>query len=85
MTGEKHGYEIRVKGQLAGYWAEWFEGWTIVQEADETVLTAPSADHVALHGALDKIRDLVLTLVSVRQMDIEPRERNIPKGENHQE
>ncbi len=68
--GEKHSYEIRVKNHLDDSWADWFDGWTITNiEDDETILACPDADHAALHGVLDKVRDLNLTLISVRQVD----------------
>ena len=58
-------YEIRVEGHLTADWSDWFAGLTVRQEADgETVLYGP-LDQAALHGALAKVRDLGLTLVSV--------------------
>ena len=60
------GYEIRVKDHLETYWFAWFEGWSINNlENGEVLLSRPSVDQSALHGALNKIRDLNLTLLSV--------------------
>lgn len=63
-------YEIRVKGHLNNRWAEWFEGLTIIREANgETVLSGPVVDQAALHGLLRRVRDLGLPLLSVNQVD----------------
>jgi hypothetical protein len=54
-------------------WAGWFEGLSIRQEFDKeserpiTVLYGPIPDQPALHGALNKIRDLNLTLISIKK------------------
>jgi hypothetical protein len=63
---------MRVKGNLDAKWSNWFDGLTITPQADdETLLTGPVADQAALHGLLDKIRDLGLPLLSVKRIDIE--------------
>lgn len=63
-------YEIRVEGLIDSCWAEWFGGMSIryVDEA-ETVLTGELQDQTALHGVLQRIRDLGLNLISVRRVD----------------
>jgi hypothetical protein len=61
-------YEIRVDTMLDGFWSEWFEGLRIESEADETVLSGTLADQSALHGVLEKLRDLGLSVVSVRRL-----------------
>jgi hypothetical protein len=59
-------YEIRVKDHLDTCWQDWFEGWEITNLEDgEVLLTSTTADQSALHGTLNKIRDLNLTLLSV--------------------
>lgn len=66
------GYQIKFKGHLTSDWCEWFEGWTLNNlETGEVLLTNPSVDQSALHGALNKIRDLNLTLISVVQIKAE--------------
>ena len=66
MLTESVTYQIRVKGHLERDWAEWFEGLTISWEKlDETLLSGQIADQAALHGILNKIRDLGLPLLSV--------------------
>jgi hypothetical protein len=63
-------YEIRLKGHLDDRWAGWFEGLTITREDnDDTLLTGPVADQAALHGLLKKVRDLNMSLISVRQVE----------------
>jgi hypothetical protein len=59
-------YEIRVKGHLESDWAGWFEGLTITnQENGAAVLSGILPDQVALHGVLNRIRNLGLTLISL--------------------
>jgi hypothetical protein len=61
--------EIRVNGRLEPRWSGWFDGLTITADEDgTTVLRGPVADQAALHGVLQKIRDLGLTLLSVVPM-----------------
>ena len=62
-------YEIRVKGHLGTRWAAWFDGLTITHSSDgTTVIHGPVADQAALHGLLQKIRDLGLPLISVNHV-----------------
>jgi len=63
------GYQIKIKDHLTSDWCEWFEGWTLNNlDNGEVLLTNPAVDQSALHGALNKIRDLNLTLISVAQI-----------------
>lgn len=69
-TAQPGFYEIRVKGHLASRWSEWFAGLTMVHtESGETILSGPIEDQAALHGILDRVRDLNLTLISVNRME----------------
>ena len=62
-------YEIRVKGHLDARWAAWFDGLTLTHGSDgTTVIEGPVADQAALHGLLQKIRDLGLPLISVNHI-----------------
>jgi len=66
-------YEIRLKGHLDGSWAEWLGGMSLTHVTDgTTALAGPVADQAALHGLLQKLRDLGLTLISVNESDAEP-------------
>ena len=63
-------YRIRLKGHLAAYWAEWFDGLTITWlDNGETLLVGPVIDQAALHGMLMHIRDLGLPLLTVDQIE----------------
>jgi hypothetical protein len=63
-------YQILVKGHLESYWSQWFNGMMIEQlSGGDTTLSGYVIDQAALHGLLAKIRDLGLTLVSVRCLD----------------
>ncbi len=61
-------YEIRVRGVLSRRWATWFEGLDVTSDGDETVVAGLLADQPALHGVLDRVRDLGLSIVSVRRL-----------------
>jgi hypothetical protein len=59
-------YLIIVKGHLDATWSDWFDGMSITHaENGETLLSGPVIDQSALHGLLNKVRDLGLTLISV--------------------
>ena len=67
-------YQLKVKGRLRESWSEWFNGMIIAHEIEcdgspVTILTGPVVDQAALHGLLDKIRDLGLPLLLVQCMD----------------
>ena len=63
-------YEIRVTGHLDRRWAAWFDGLALTHDADgTTVIRGRVADQAALHGLLQRMRDLGLPLISVVQVD----------------
>ena len=63
-------YEIRLKGHLDRRWAAWFDGLTVTRDSDgTTVIHGPVADQAALHGLLQKTRDLGLPLISVNYVN----------------
>ena len=72
-TGKRHEagwYEIRLKGHLDTRWAAWFDGLNLTNESDGiTLIQGPVADQAALHGLLQKVRDVGLPLVSVTQVE----------------
>jgi hypothetical protein len=63
----KPAYQIRVKGHLDPAWSAWFDGLAVTNLPDGTAeLRGELQDDAAVHGALQKIRDFGLTLISVR-------------------
>lgn len=63
-------YEIRLEGHLDAHWTAWFDGLTVSHQDDgTTVISGPVPDQAALHGLLQRVRDLGLPLVSVRQIE----------------
>ena len=63
-------YEIKVEGLIDELWAEWFNGMTITYVNNtETILVGELQDQSALHGVLERIRDLGLNLISIRRID----------------
>ena len=67
-------YRIRVKGRLAARWAAAFDGFVLTHCADGTTVLDGVADQAALHGALRRIADLGLTLISVLPTTTSPEE-----------
>ena len=67
-------YEIRVMGVLDSRWSEWSDEVTLSSGTNgETTLSGPVTDQAALHGLLNKVRDLGLPLLSVlRRHPIRP-------------
>jgi hypothetical protein len=62
-------YEIRVKSKLDARWSRWFANMQIIPQPNgECLLTGPVADQAALYGAISRMRDLGLVLVSVRRV-----------------
>jgi hypothetical protein len=62
-------YEIRVREHLDARWATRFDGLAVVNEDDgSTALRGPVVDQAALHGLLQRLRDLGLTLLSLERL-----------------
>jgi hypothetical protein len=67
-SGDDHGpgrYEIRIKGRLAPRWEAWLGDFAITYDDGTTVVRGHVVDQSALHGLLNKVRDIGLPLVSV--------------------
>jgi hypothetical protein len=67
--GRPDRYEIRVDGVLDDRWADWFYSLRVSRDGAQTVIAGLLPDQAALHGLLTKVRDLGLTLISVRRLD----------------
>jgi len=63
-------YEIRVAGHLdSSRWSTWFDGLQLDRDNDgNTSIQGTVADQAALHGLLQKVRDLGLELISVTRL-----------------
>lgn len=68
MTTTAARYEIRVEGALGQEWSAWFGGLQVTSEGRETVISGVIGDQAALHGLLDRVRDLGLCLISVHRI-----------------
>lgn len=63
-------YEIRIRGHLDARWAETLEVSTLTHETyGITLLRGVALDQPALHGLLQRIRDLGLPLISVNRLE----------------
>ena len=70
MTTDRRSYELRVDGHLDERWASWFGELVITRHEDGTCsITGPIADQAQLHGVLARLRDLGITLLSLRTLD----------------
>ena len=69
MTSKRDSfYQIRIEGRLDKQWSDWFSGLTITAlDNNETLLSGPVADQVALRGILERLWDLNLVLISVER------------------
>lgn len=66
-------YEIRVKGRLSPGWAAWFGGLDVESDADGTsTIRGPVVDQAALHGLLQRLRDIGLVLESLTHVESRP-------------
>jgi hypothetical protein len=59
-------YEIKISCHLDPRWSDWFAGLKLTYlVGDVSLLSGPLPDQAALHGLLERIRDLNLSLISV--------------------
>jgi hypothetical protein len=70
---ERGWYEIRLQGRLDPQWSSWFDGMSLTTAPDGiTLLEGRVVDQAALHGVLNRLRDLGLPLISVARIEPEP-------------
>ena len=63
-------YQILIRGLIGESWASYFTGMTLMTEpAGITRLCGEIADQSALHGIMNKIRDLNLKIISIQLLD----------------
>jgi hypothetical protein len=73
VTRPPTGYVLRVGGHLDPHWSARLGGLTLTHADDgTTTLTGAVADQAELHGILNRIRDLGVTLISVTPLDPTP-------------
>jgi hypothetical protein len=62
-------YAVRVEGLMDAQWSQWLEGMTLThEEGGVTRLEGPVIDQAALHGLLNKLRDLRLVIITVERL-----------------
>jgi len=61
-------YLIRIQGTIDPTWSDWFGGFTITPQNDETVLEGEVNHQAALHGILAKINELGLSIISIEKI-----------------
>lgn len=75
-------YEIRLRGHLDARWADRLDVPSLSHDSDGTTLMRGiAADQAALHGLLQRIRDLGLPLVSVIHIDSDHPTHPVTPGE----
>ncbi len=60
---------IRIKGPIPEVWSDWFDDLEVKSDGEYTILTGEVPDHPAVHGIIERIRDLNLDLISVNLTD----------------
>lgn len=71
FTSSPGRYQIRLQGELDQRWAHWFDGIVETVGDGTTAVTAEFTDQAAIHGLLERVRDLGLTLIAVTRI-VEP-------------
>lgn len=61
--------EIIIKGQIPEVWSDWFEDLEIKSDGETSLLSGEVKDHSAVHGIIERIRDLNMDLISVKLSD----------------
>lgn len=60
-------YRIHIKCHLDEHRMRWFEGFTVTQHLNGETVISGEMDQAALHGILNRIRDLGVELISVQR------------------
>ena len=62
-------YRIEIQGRLDIQWSDWFMNMSVGHRGSNTILEGWLPDTCALHGLLNRIRDLNLVLISVNRLE----------------
>jgi hypothetical protein len=62
-------YQLTVVGELSDRAGQAFEGMTLTREKGNTLLVGSVRDQAQLHGLLQRVSDLGLTLLSATALD----------------
>lgn len=66
-------YELRISDHLGQPTLAWFEDLSVTVDGTtspaQTVISGPMRDQAALYGLISRIRDLGLTLISVKRLE----------------
>jgi hypothetical protein len=73
-----HRYRVVVEGELGPRYASAFDGMTIFAHDGRTDITRPIIDPSHLHGLLDRIAGLGLTVHSLTPLDSEDARADMP-------
>jgi hypothetical protein len=74
-------YQIRVQGWFDESWSDWLGGLTITPQLNgETLLRGSISDQAALHGLLDRLCAMNLTILLVAQINTESDNRGDRDG-----
>ena len=60
-------YQIRIKNHLDERWMRHFEGLEVTRHPNGEMVISGVMDQAALHGVLNRIRDLRLELIAVQR------------------
>lgn len=66
-------YLIHLQGQLDERWLRQFEDLTVEQQPTHETVISGVMDQAALHGILNRIRDLGLELISLQRTPLTPK------------
>ena len=73
-----HRYRVVVEGELGPRYASAFDGMTVSAHDGRTEITGPIVDSSHLHGLLERIAGLGLTVHSLTSLDSEDAEAGAP-------
>lgn len=70
-------YEITVEGHLPERWTAWFDGLDITSDDGTTLIRGSVADQAALHGLIQRLRDMGIPLISLAPVEAPDTERTV--------